>query len=79
MIHQALEELSKSIVIRPRYDNYIGGQWVAPARGQYFINPTPVTGRPLCEVARSTAEDVEAALDAAHAAKDAWGRMAPAE
>ena len=78
MIHQALEELNKSIVIRPRYDNYIGGQWVAPVRGQYFVNPTPVTGRPLCEVARSTAEDVEAALDAAHAAREAWGRTAPA-
>ena len=78
MIHQALEELNKSIVIRRRYDNYIGGQWVAPVRGQYFVNPTPVTGLPLCEVARSTAEDVEAALDAAHAAREAWGRTAPA-
>ena len=79
MIHQALEELNKSIVIRPRYDNFIGGKWVPPVRGQYFSNPTPVTGRPLCEVARSTAEDIEKALDAAHAAKDAWGKTSPAE
>ena len=79
MIHQALEELKKSIVIRPKYDNFIGGQWVPPVRGQYFSNPTPVTGRPLCEVARSTAEDIEKALDAAHAAKDAWGRTSLAE
>ena len=79
MIHQALEELKKSIVIRPKYDNYIGGEWVPPVRGQYFIDPTPVTGRPLCEVARSTAEDVEKALDAAHAAKAAWGKTSPAE
>jgi aldehyde dehydrogenase len=79
MIHQALEELKKSIVIRPKYDNYIGGQWVPPVRGQYFSNPTPVTGRPLCEVARSTAEDIEKALDAAHAAKTAWGRTSLAE
>ena len=64
MIHQALEELKKSIIIRPKYDNYIGGEWVPPVRGQYFTDPTPVTGRPLCEVARSTAEDVEKALDA---------------
>ena len=79
MIHQALEELKKSVVIRPKYDNYIGGQWVPPVRGQYFVNVTPVTGRPLCEVARSTAEDIEKALDAAHAAKDAWGKTPAAE
>jgi len=78
MIHQALEELKKSIVIRPKYDNYIGGEWVAPVRGQYFTNPTPVTGRPLCEVARSTAEDIEKALDAAHAAKAGWAKTSPA-
>ena len=79
MIHQALEELNKSVVIRPRYDNFIGGQWVPPVRGQYFSNLTPVSGKPLCEIARSTAEDIEKALDAAHAAKDAWGRTSPAE
>ncbi len=79
MIHQALEKLAESIVIRPKYDNFIGGSWVAPARGQYFTNPTPVTGLPLCEVARSTAEDIETALDAAHAAKAGWGATSPAE
>ncbi|MDZ3837892.1 MAG: aldehyde dehydrogenase [Rhodospirillales bacterium] len=79
MIHQALEKLAESIVIRPRYDNFIGGAWTPPARGQYFSNPTPVTGLPLCEVARSTAEDIEAALDAAHAAKAAWGATSPAQ
>jgi acyl-CoA reductase-like NAD-dependent aldehyde dehydrogenase len=79
MIHQALEELKKSVVIRPRYDNFIGGEWVPPVRGQYFTNLTPLTGRPLCEIARSTAEDVEKALDAAHAAKGAWAKISPAE
>jgi aldehyde dehydrogenase len=79
MIHQALEELKKSIVIRPKYDNFIGGDWAPPVRGQYFSNPTPVTGRPLCEVARSTAEDIEKALDSAHAAKDVWGKTTPTE
>ncbi len=74
MIQQALNELSQQIRIRPRYDNFIGGQWVAPVKGQYFTNLTPVTGKPLCEVARSTAEDIELALDAAHKAKDAWGK-----
>ena len=52
---------------------------MAPKSGQYFDNLSPVTGQPLCEVARSDAADIEAALDAAHAAKDAWGKTAPAE
>ncbi|KMO23652.1 aldehyde dehydrogenase family protein, partial [Methylobacterium aquaticum] len=62
-----------------RYDNFIGGQWVAPAAGRYFENTSPITGGVICEVARSDAQDIERALDAAHAAKDAWGRTAPAE
>ncbi|RDI33928.1 aldehyde dehydrogenase [Rhodococcus sp. AG1013] len=62
-----------------RYDNWIGGEWVAPAKGQYFENPTPVTGRSFCEVARSTAEDIDLALDAAHAAAPAWGKTSVAE
>ena len=62
-----------------RYDNFIGGEWVAPAAGRYFENLTPVTGQPFCEVARSDAADVETALDAAHGAAKAWGKTAPAE
>ena len=57
-----------------RYDNFIGGQWVAPRSGKYFDNISPVTGQVVCKIARSEAADVEAALDAAHAAKDAWAR-----
>ncbi|CAO3362333.1 aldehyde dehydrogenase [Azospirillum sp. A26] len=79
MLHQALDTLQKQIALRPRYDNYIGGKWVAPVDGQYFTNLTPITGKPLCEIARSQAADVELALDAAHAAKDAWGRTSPTE
>lgn len=62
-----------------RYDNWIGGEWVAPVKGRYFENTTPVTGQPFCEVARSTAEDIELALDAAHAAAPAWGKTSVAE
>ena len=62
-----------------RYDNWIGGQRVAPVKGQYFENISPVNGKPFCEVARSTAEDIELALDAAHAAAPAWGKTSPAE
>ena len=62
-----------------RYDNFIGGDWVAPVDGRYFENPTPVTGQVFCEVARSSEADVDKALDAAHAAAPAWGKTAPAE
>jgi aldehyde dehydrogenase len=62
-----------------RYENFIGGQWVAPAGGRYFDNPTPVTGQTFCEVARSDEADIDKALDAAHAAAPAWGKTAPAE
>ena len=61
------------ISFKKRYDNFINGQWVAPTKGQYFDNVTPVTGQVFCQVARSTEEDINLALDAAHAAADAWG------
>ena len=66
-----------SVPIRAVYDNWIAGEYVAPARGQYFTNPTPITGQPLCEVARSTHEDVDKALDAAHAAAISWNATSP--
>ncbi|GIH60468.1 MULTISPECIES: aldehyde dehydrogenase [Microbispora] len=62
-----------------RYDHWIGGEYVPPQRGQYFENPTPVTGQTFTEVARGTAEDVERALDAAHGAAPAWGRTSTTE
>ncbi|MBE9639122.1 aldehyde dehydrogenase [Salipiger mangrovisoli] len=64
---------------RTRYDNFIGGKFTAPVKGQYFDNITPITGAKVCEVARSSAEDIELALDAAHAAREAWGKTAAAE
>ena len=66
-------------VFKSRYGNYIGGRWVEPASGKYFENITPVTGKAFCEIPRSNAQDVERALDAAHAAKAAWGRTSAAE
>jgi aldehyde dehydrogenase len=79
MLHRTLEQLSDAVTIRARYDNFVGGRWVAPVREQYFDNRTPITGDVLCSVARSTAEDVELALDAAHAAREKWGRTPVAE
>ena len=64
---------------KSRYDNFIGNEWVKPHKGQYFENPTPITGEVYTEVARSTAEDIEYALDAAHAAKESWGKTSVAE
>jgi len=64
---------------KSRYENWIGGEWVAPVKGRYFENPSPVNGKTFCEVARSGAEDIELALDAAHAAAPAWGKTSVAE
>jgi aldehyde dehydrogenase len=62
-----------------RYENYIGGEWVAPTAGRYFENASPVTGQPFCEIPRSDEADIEKALDAAHAAAPAWGKTTAAE
>ena len=67
------------VLLDQRYENFIGGEWIAPTTGEYRDNLTPSTGEPFCEVAHSSAQDIELALDAAHAAKDAWGIRSPAD
>jgi aldehyde dehydrogenase len=67
------------VAFKSRYDNFIGGKFVAPVRGEYFDVLTPINGQPYTQAARSTSEDVERALDAAHAAAPAWGRTPAAE
>jgi aldehyde dehydrogenase len=62
-----------------RYDNWINNEWVAPVSGQYFENPSPVNGKTFCEVAQSTAADIDLAVDAAEAAAPAWGKTSVAE
>ena len=79
MVAKTLSEVAEHIAIRAQYDNYVGGKWLPPVRGQYFENISPIDGKVVCTIARSTAEDIELALDAAHAAKAAWGRTSPAE
>jgi len=79
MLQQAIKDLNSNIAIRNRYDNFINGEWVGPVEGRYFENLSPITGKAICEVARSGAPDIELALDAAHGARDAWGRRSPAE
>ena len=70
-------KLGEAMSFRPRYGNYIGGKWVEPASGQYFENVTPITGKVFCEIPRSNAQDIERALDAAHAARESWGHTSP--
>jgi aldehyde dehydrogenase len=64
---------------KSQYENYIGGKWVKPVKGEYFDNVSPVNGKPYCKIPRSSAEDIELALDAAHAAREAWGKTSVAE
>ncbi len=71
---EGLDKLKSSVKLRPSYDNFIGGEWVKPVAGQYFDNISPITGHPVCKVAQGQAADIELALDAAHKAKDKWGR-----
>ena len=65
--------------VRTRYDNFIGGKFAAPVEGRYFTDVSPINGQPLAEFARSSPADIELALDAAHAARRAWGKTSPAE
>jgi len=67
------------VTLKPRYGNYIGGEFVAPLSGQYFSNTSPVDGSVIGEFPRSNAADIDKALDAAHAAADAWGRTSVQE
>jgi aldehyde dehydrogenase len=76
-VQQAVDTL-RTGGVKSKYENFIGGRWVAPVKGKYFTDYSPINGEPICEIARSSAEDVEKALDAAHAVKDLWGRTAPA-
>ncbi|RLV59250.1 aldehyde dehydrogenase [Parashewanella curva] len=79
MIYSAPGSKDAIVNFKPRYQNFIGGQWVEPCDGQYFQNISPVNGQPFCEIPRSNAKDIELALDAAHKAKDSWGATSVTE
>jgi len=79
MSHQTYPISENRKKLRSRYDNFIGGNWRVPVMERHFTDHSPVDGKPLAAVARSSSEDVELALDAAHAARDRWGRTPPAE
>src|SRR5580700_4587254 len=77
-LDEALETLHKNGKVLSKYQNFIGGKWVPPVKGKYFVDHSPINGEPIAEIAKSTPEDVETALDAAHAAKKAWAHTSPA-
>jgi aldehyde dehydrogenase len=79
MIYVPPNQNGSKVRFKSRYGNFIGGEWKEPVKGKYFENITPVTGKAFCEIPRSTAEDIEKALDAAHAAKDSWGKTSNTE
>ena len=79
MVEKALHDVAKQIALRSHYDNYIGGKWVAPVRGQTFENVSPINGHVVSTHARSTSEDIDLAVEAAHKAREAWGRTSPAQ
>ncbi len=79
MIYAAPGAPDAKIAYKAQYDNFIGGKFVAPVQGQYFDVITPISGNPYTKAARSTAEDIELALDAAHSASDAWGKTSAGE
>ena len=78
-IYPAPGQEGSPVELRERYENFIGGHWVAPTTGQYRDNPAPATGEAFTQVAYSSSDDIELALDAAHAAKDAWGEASTTE
>ncbi len=67
------------VQFKAQYQNFIGGQWVAPVKGEYFDNISPVDGKVFTQVPRSSVEDIELALDAAHKAKASWGQTSTTE
>ncbi|MEE1652358.1 MULTISPECIES: acetaldehyde dehydrogenase ExaC [Brachymonas] len=79
MIYPAPGQAGAPLQFKAKYDNFINGQWTPPVKGEYFDNITPINGQAYCQAARSTAEDIERALDAAHAAADAWGKTSATE
>ena len=79
MIYKNPGEHGALVNFKDRYDNYIGGQWIAPVSGEYFNNTSPVNGSLICQIPRSNEADINLALDAAHAAKTSWGKTSVTE
>jgi len=79
MLYEMPGKAGAKVQFKAKYDNFIGGKFVAPVKGEYFDVVSPINGKPYTKAARSGAEDIELALNAAHAASDKWARTSPAE
>lgn len=78
-VYAAPDAPDSIVTFRDRYENFIGGEWVAPASGEYFEDISPVNGKPFAEVARGNAQDIDKAVDAAWKAFKTYGKTSPAE
>jgi aldehyde dehydrogenase len=74
MIYSNPNQADSKVHFKKQYENYIDGNWQAPIKSVYFENISPVNGQVFCKIPRSTADDIDLALDAAHKAKDSWGK-----
>ncbi len=79
MIYTSPGSEDAAVQFKSQYQNFIGGQWVPPVDGLYFDNVSPVNGKTFCQIPKSNDKDIELALDAAHAAKDSWGKTPAAQ
>jgi len=79
MVYEFPHKENAQYKVKAQYENYIGGEWVPPAGGQYFDNESPVIGKAVSKVPRSTKEDVDKAIEAAHEVQKSWGQTSPAE
>src|SRR5687768_11067882 len=79
MLYAAPGTPGAKLAFKPQYDNFINGKFMPPLKGQYFDVITPINGKTFTKAARSGAEDIELALDAAHAVADSWGRTSAAD
>ena len=79
MFTQEIEKFDIKNPFKSRYHNFIGGNWIAPIKGEYFENICPIYGKPFTEISRSTSEDIELAINAAHSAKVSWGKFSASD
>ncbi len=59
---------------RQPFGLFINNQWVKPASAQYIDSINPSNGKPLAQVAAANSADVDAAVAAARAAFESWGK-----
>ncbi len=79
MIYSNPNQPDSHVKFKMQYGNYIGGSWVPPVQRRYFDNSSPINGQVFCSIPQSSTEDISLALDAAHEAKESWGKTSVTE